>query len=194
MPSDKKSSSEKREEELIRACQRNERLAQSEFFRLYSGKFLGITMRFAGNQDTANDLLQESFIKIFKSIDKYSFSGSFEGWMRKIVIHTSIDFMKKHGKLRFDELDQEFDSEISDAADCLEKLNCEAIISEISRLPEGFRTILNLYAIEGYSYPEISAMLNIKEVTVRSQYMRAKQKLAIALQKKNIAYYVRKFV
>lgn len=191
MSFDPKKEKGKREEELIRACQRNERRAQSEFFRLYSGKFLGVAMRFAGNYETANDMVQEAFIKIFTNIQSYRFIGSFEGWMRKIVVRTAIDFMKKHGKLHFDEIQDEFDVETSTRSHFIDKMNCEAIIDEIAALPEGFRMVLNLYAIEGYSYPEISEMLNIKEVTVRSQYMRAKNKLADALEKKNIAYYVK---
>ncbi len=194
MPIEEKQRNNKHEEALIRACQRHERLAQSEFFRLYSGKFLGIAYRFAGDYDTANDLLQEGFIRIFNHISDYKFQGSFEGWMRRIIINTSINYIKQHGKIIFEEMDPERDTLFSEPAPALEQMNCEEIIEEINRLPNGFRTIINLYAIDGYSYSEIAEMLDIKEVTVRTQYLRAKQKLASALEKKNIIHYASKII
>jgi len=194
MPIEVKKRNDKHEEALIRACQRHDRLAQSEFFRLYSGKFLGIVYRFAGNYDTANDLLQEGFIRIFNHISDYKFQGSFEGWMRRIIINTSINYIKQHGRMTFEEIDAERDVFISEPALAIDKMDCEEIIEEINRLPNGFRTIMNLYAIEGYSYTEIAEMLEIKEVTVRTQYLRAKQKLAIALEKKKIIHYATKII
>ncbi len=194
MPIDEKKRNDKHEEALIRACQRNERRAQSEFFRLYSGKFLGIAYRFAGNYDTANDLLQEGFIRIFNHISEYRFQGSFEGWMRRIIINTSINYIKQHSRMVFEELDSDRDIMFSEPAPAIEKMDCEDIIEEINRLPSGFRTILNLYAIDGYSYSEIADMLDIKEVTVRTQYHRAKQKLAVALEKKSIKIYASKII
>jgi RNA polymerase sigma factor (sigma-70 family) len=191
---EKKNHNTKHEEALIRACQRHDRLAQSEFFRLYSRKFLGIAYRFAGNYDTANDLLQEGFIRIFNHIGEYRFQGSFEGWMRRIIVNTSINYIKQHNKMTFEEIDAERDTMFSEPAPVIEKLDCEEIIEAINGLPPGFRTIINLYAIDGYSYAEIAAMLEIKEVTVRTQYLRAKQKLTSALEKKNITYYASKIV
>ena len=183
-----------REEALIKACQRNERRAQSEFFHLYAGKFLGIAYRFAGDYDTANDLVQEGFIRIFRHISDYRFQGSFEGWMRRIMINTSINYIKQHGRMMFDEIDDERDLLFSEPSAVMERMNCEEIIEEVNRLPQGFRTIINLYAIEGFSYAEIADMLEIKEVTVRSQYLRAKQKLAKILAEKNIAHYATKII
>lgn len=184
----------KKEELLIKACQRHDRLAQSEFFRRYSGKFLGIAYRFAGDYDIANDLLQEGFIKIFNNIENYRFQGSFEGWMRKIIVTTSINYIKKHFRMRYDDVDVENIKELSEMPSSVEKMNCEAIIEEINKLPVGYRTIVNLYAIEGYSYTEIAALLEVKEVTVRTQYLRAKQKLAIVFGKKNIIRYDAKVI
>jgi len=182
------------ERELIKACQRNERKAQYEFYKLYSSKLMGIAYRFTADKDLANDLLQEAFIRIFTKINDYRFEGPVGAWMRRIDIHASIDFLKKYKKIEFDDIENAPSSKIIEQADQMEKLNCEDIIQEICLLPNGFRTILNLYAIEGYSYPEIAAMLDIKEVTVRSQYMRAKQKLAEALKEKQIIPYVSKSI
>lgn len=194
MPNDVKTAKNEREENLIRACQRNERRAQSEFYRLYSGKFLGIAYRFAGDYDVANDLLQEGFIRIFSHINEYKFKGSFEGWMRRIIITTSINYIRKHYQVNFEDITAGNYPEHHDLNGVIDKMNCEEIIEEINKLPHGFRTILNLYAIDGYSYTEIAAMLEVKEVTVRTQYLRAKQKLAAALGKKKIIEYATKIV
>lgn len=194
MTPEKEKAKRKREEELIRACQKNDRKAQYEFYNMYSEKFLGIVYRFAGDFDTANDLLQEGFIKIFRHIGDYRFNGSFEGWMKRIIIRTSIDYIKKHHRLYFEEINEERQQNIIEEAQTLEKMNCDAIINAISELPHIYRTILNLYAIEGYSYSEISEMLDIKEVTIRSQYMRAKQKLSVLLNDKHHITYAPKII
>ena len=179
-----------KEKNLIKACQDNDRKAQFEFYQLYSVKILGICYRFAGDQDTANDLLQEAFIRIFKYLHRYRFEGSLEGWLKKITIRTSIDFLKKHHSMAF--VDTETMNEPEVPSVLSEQYDTELIMNEIALLPTGFRTILNLYAIEGYSYTEIAEMLNIKEVSVRSQYMRAKQKLAASLKDKHHIYYATK--
>ena len=194
MPEQNKPVNTAKEVELIKACQRNDRKAQSEFYRLYSAKFLGIVYRFAGDFDTANDLLQEGFIKIFRHINDYRFDGSFEGWMKRIIIRTSIDYIKKHHKLYFEEINEDHQKDVKEEANTIEKMNCDAIINAITQLPKNYATVLNLYAIEGYSYSEISAMLEIKEVTVRSQYMRAKQKLAVILSEQHHIPYAAKIV
>ncbi len=188
MPFENKKGISKKETELIKACQRHETLAQSEFFRLYSAKFLGVAYRFAGDYDIANDLLQEGFIKIFNNIQNYQFKGSFEGWMRRIMVNTAINYLKKHYRMYNESVEISEIETLAQLPNILEEMNCEEIINEINLLPAGFRAIINLYAIEGYTYPEIAALLEIKEVTVRTQYLRAKQKLAIALDKKKITY------
>lgn len=184
----------KYETELILGCQRNERKAQFEFYQLYAPKLLGIAYRFAADRDLANDLLQEAFIRIFKNIEKYRFDGPIGAWNRRILIHTSIDFMNKYKRLKFDDIHEtQHLNELVESPMQLENLQCEDIIRHICLLPDGFRTVLNLYAIEGYSYAEISEMLGIKEVTVRTQYMRAKQKLSeVLINHSNI--YVKKSV
>jgi RNA polymerase sigma factor (sigma-70 family) len=190
----KKDKKQKELENLVKACQKNDRLAQSTFFKMYSGKFMGIAIRFSGNQDSANDIIQEAFIRIFTHINDYQFNGSFEGWMRKIVVRCAIDFLKKHNKLIMEDIHSDYSEAIAEHPSSIENMNCEAIVDEITHLPEGYRSILNLYAIEGYSYSEIADMLQIKEASVRSQYMRAKNKLALALHKKNIAHYAKKII
>ena len=180
------------EKNLINACKNNDRKAQFKFYQLYSAKLLGICYRFAGDYDTANDLLQEAFIRIFKHLHLYRFEGSFDGWLKKIAVRTSIDYLKKHKLNELSELDTS--TEPIAPPNISEQYDVDFIMNEIAKLPTGFRTILNLYAIEGYSYPEIAAMLDIKEVTVRSQYVRAKQKLADTLKNKYPIDYATKII
>lgn len=185
----------KYEIELIKGCQRNERKAQFEFYKLYSAKLLGIAYRFAADRDLANDLLQEAFIRIFKHIHNFRFDGPIAAWNRRILIHTSIDFMNKYNRIKFDDIDEHSNHfTLVEQPQQLDKFNCEDIVHEICQLPDGFRTVLNLYAIEGYSYTEISQMLGIKEVTVRSQYLRAKQRLLETLKNKQLLSYVSKTI
>jgi RNA polymerase sigma-70 factor (ECF subfamily) len=186
MSIDPKANQNTRELELIAGCQKNDRKAQFEFFKLYSVKFLGVVYRFAPDEDMANDLLQEGFIKIFTHIKDYKHQGSFEGWMRRIIINTSIDYIKKHHKMNFESIDNDHIPNLGVDAFPIEKMNTDEIVNAITQLAPGYRTILNLYAIEGYSYTEIAETLQVKESTVRSQYLRAKQKLAVLLRNNHI--------
>src|SRR5690606_31411221 len=112
--------------ELIKACLKDDRKAQYELYARYSGKFLGILYRYAPDSDTANDILQDAFIKIFRGLKKYKFTGSFEGWMRKIVVNTAIDYLNKNKAIRFENMDEiEFD--IPTESEVLDKMNCEEI-------------------------------------------------------------------
>lgn len=132
-------------------------------------------VRYAGNPDAAKDLLQDGFIKIFTRLDEYTAVGSFEGWMRKIFINCALE------KIRQDKVfslvaDVEVEKEDMTPS-VLEKLTSMELLQIIQQLPEGFRTIFNLFAIEGFSHKEIGEMLHITEGTSRSQYARARQRL-----------------
>lgn len=183
-----------REKSLIDGCIANNRKAQEELYALFSRKLFGVACRYAGDKDLANDLLQESFIRIFNKIGDYKGNGSFEGWMRRIVASVSINYLNKHYKNAFNDCPIDDNLETNHENEWIETLDTEIIMNEIMLLPEGFRAVINLYAIEGYSYAEIAQMLHIKEVTVRSQYLRAKQKLAEALAKHQIFSYAKKTI
>lgn len=162
--------------QLIEGCRKGERRAQKELYDAYSRKMMGVCLRYVNDRETARDLLQDGFVKIFTSMDSYTGSGSFEGWMRKIFVNCALEYLRKSDVLReatdldnTAELIQPDSSAISDMS---------AVNDESSEeLPVGFRTVFNMFAIEGYSHKEISEMLNITESTSRSQYTRAKQLL-----------------
>lgn len=165
------------EQQLIDGCKRGERGAQKELYEMYSRKMMGVCLRYVNERETARDLLQDGFVKVFTSMDSYSGAGSFEGWMRKIFVNCALEYLRRSDVLReatdldnTGELIQPDSSAISD-------LSAAELMQLIQELPAGFRTIFNMFAIEGYSHKEISEMLNITESTSRSQFTRAKQML-----------------
>ena len=162
---------------LIEGCKRGERKAQKRLYEKYAGKMMSVCMRYAGNRESAQDLLQEGFIKIFTAIDSYTGSGSFEGWIRRIIVNTALEFLRKTDILRgaIDADDPAVVSEPDYSA--VDKISADELMELIASLPTGFRTVFNMYAIEGYSHKEIGEALGIGESTSRSQYTRAKQLL-----------------
>jgi RNA polymerase sigma-70 factor (ECF subfamily) len=147
---------------------------------------LAVCFRYARNKDDAEDMLQESFIKIFTQINQYRGDGALEGWIRRVVVHTCINHLKKNKKFK-DSVDiihaQTLKSNVDDVPSVMQ---AKQIIDCIRLLPLGYRTVLNLYAIEGFSHKEISVVLEIEESTSRSQYTRAKVMLQNMLVKRRI--------
>ena len=167
------------EKQLIEGCRNGERLAQKELYETYSRKMMGVCLRYVSDRETARDLLQDGFVKVFTSMDSYSGLGSFEGWMRKIFVNCALEYLRKSDVLReAADLDNTVElihpdsSAISDLA-----VSAAELMKLVQELPAGFRTVFNLFAIEGYSHKEISEMMNITESTSRSQFTRAKQLL-----------------
>jgi len=166
------------EHNLIAGCKREEMWARRELYERYAGAMLSLCARYVGDRDTARDVLQDGFYKVFTKIGDYSGKGSFEGWMRRVFVTTALEQLRKK---HFLPISGEYEESIEDTGiSAFEKLSADDLHRCIAGLPDGFRTVFNLYAIEGYSHAEIAEMLNIKEVTSRSQFMRARQ----ILQKK----------
>ncbi len=164
-------------QELVHRCKRNERAAMAELFKILAPKLKGICYRYCGNAFDAEDLLQETFIIVFTKIGSFKEQGSFEGWTRRIAVNTCINWLKKNKLLhQMYELQPKHDAE-EDQEEDLAELNTQELVQHIAALPDGYRTILNLFAIEGYSHKEIGEQLGINESTSRSQYTRAKKAL-----------------
>ena len=162
------------ETQLINGCRKGDRLAQKELYERYSRKMMGVCLRYVNDRETARDLLQDGFVKVFTSMDSYSGIGSFEGWMRKIFVNCALEYLRKSDVLR-ESTDLDNTAElIQPDASAISNMSAAEVMQE---LPAGFRTVFNLFAIEGYSHKEISDMLNITESTSRSQFTRAKQML-----------------
>ncbi len=174
------------EEAIFQGCLKNQAIAQRELYNRYSPKMLAVCYRFAHNREDAEDMLQEGFIKVFSQIHTFQNKGAFEGWIRRIVVHTCINNLKKNK--RFNEsVDIAYASSIQIREESVPSIvQAKQVVECIRMLPMGYRTVLNLYAIEGYSHKEIAEMLDIEESTSRSQYTRAKQMLEDILIKKKI--------
>ncbi len=174
------------EEYIIAGCLHNDPAAQRELYNRFSPKMLSVCYRFAQSREDAEDMLQEGFIKVFTQIHTFQNKGAFEGWIRRIVVHTCINFLKKYKKFN-DSVDLDHAGFVHIKEESIPSImHAKQVIECIRLLPIGYRTVLNLYAIEGYSHREISTMLDIEESTSRSQYTRAKSMLENILVKKNI--------
>jgi RNA polymerase sigma-70 factor (ECF subfamily) len=164
------------EHDLIRACVRKERWAQQVLYEEFYSPLMAICLRYAKNEDQALDLLHESFIKIFRSINKYEPGTSLIAWMRRITVNTAIDHYRKNSRRRTEDIDLAFDLSTQDA-DAVSKCTEKEILAAIQRLTPAYRTVFNLYIIEGYSHKEVAKELNITESTSRSNLVKARAKL-----------------
>ncbi len=175
------------EDELIRGCLQEDATCQKEVFNRYASRMLGVCNRYARNSADAEDILQDAFIKVFNKIYQFKFEGSFEGWIRKIVVNTAL---KKYSLRRYEKEVSGY--EITDRDESPMEPSAYGHLTEkdllvlINNLPDGYRLIFNLYIIEGYQHDEIAAMLGIQAGTSRSQLVKARnmlQKQILQLQK-----------
>ena len=166
------------EAELIAECKKDNPKAQRLLYTMYASKMLGVCRRYANDPDVSQDLLQDGFIKVFEKIGTYKGEGAFAGWIRRIFVNTSLEYLRKSSLMNFSvNIDECINIKDEIQTSTLSKLNTEDLLACISRLPVGYRTVFNLYAIEGYSHSEIAEMLHIKESTSQSQMLRAKRLL-----------------
>ncbi len=174
------------EDAIFQGCLHNNAAAQKELYNKYSPKMLAVCYRFSHSREDAEDMLQEGFIKVFSQIHTFKNQGAFEGWIRRIIVHTCINHLKKNKKFN-DSVDITYAGGIEIHEDIIPSvIQAKQVVECIRLLPVGYRTVLNLYAIDGYSHKEIAGMLDIEESTSRSQYTRARQMLEEVLVKKKI--------
>ena len=180
------------EELMLTGCIRNNASAQEALYNRFSPRMLGVCYRFAKNREDAEDMLQEGFIKVFTQIHQYRNEGALEGWIRRIVVHTCINILKKNKKFA-DSVDIIHATSVHVKEEMIPSImQAKQVVECIRTLPLGYKTVLNLYAIEGYSHKEIASMLDIEESTSRSQYTRAKAMLEEILIRKKIIQKQRK--
>lgn len=159
----------------MRACLNQERDAQKEFYDRFSPFLRGICLRYASCGSEADDLLQETFIRAFKFLDQYDGRGELGAWLRRISIHACLENYRKNKRLRVHLAQFSLQQEQEEFLDhALHEMNLNDLLHKIQRLPLGFRTVFNLYAIEGYNHGEIAKALSISEGTSKSQYSRAR--------------------
>lgn len=174
------------DETLVKECVSGNARAQRLLFDRFSAKMLGVAMRYINDKERAEDVLQDAFIKVFKHLNRFKNDGSLEGWIRRIVVNTALDQLRKNKKRQSDiALDDSF-IEITTNNFTEERLQAESLMKIVQELPDGYRTVFNMFAIEGYSHKEIAKKLGITENTSKSQYSRAKSVLREILNKLNI--------
>jgi RNA polymerase sigma-70 factor (ECF subfamily) len=161
------------ESDLIEGCIRGDRKMQYELYERFSSKMYGVCLRYAANAEEAQDILQEGFIKVFKKISSYRGDGSFEGWIRRIFVNTAIEHFGKKAYLQ-PITEQEENTIEGKYISVLDKLAEKDIIKLIQQLSPGYRTVFNMYVVEGYTHKQIAEALNISEGTSKSQLSRAK--------------------
>lgn len=174
------------EEQMLTGSIKKNAVAQEALYNRFSPKMLGVCYRFAKNKEDAEDMLQEGFIKVFTQLHQYRNEGALEGWIRRIIVHTCINILKKNKKFS-ESVDIIYAHNIHVKEEMIPSImQAKQVVESIRLLPLGYRTVLNLYAIEGYSHREIANLLDIEESTSRSQYTRAKAILEDLLIKKKI--------
>ena len=167
-------------ERLIKQCANNDRKAQKEIYQLFSGKLFSICLKYSKNKQEAQDNFQDGFIVIFEKIGQFNFKGSFEGWLKRVMINTVLLKYRKKNVLNIvtEEIPDEVIVDVDD-----DEISLDFLLNLINELPDRYRMVFNLYALDGYSHTEISEMLLIAEGTSKSNLARArailKQKIEI---------------
>ena len=170
-------------EELIKRCKIGEPKAQELLYKQFANKMLGVCLRYATDKMEAEDMLQNGFIKIFQKIADFRGDGSFEGWVRRIMVHSSIEYYRKRHKMLQTINMQEAGFELPVNQTASANLDAKDLMALIQQLSPGYRMVFNLYAIEGYSHKEIAAMVGITEGASKSQLSRARGILKEQIEK-----------
>jgi len=163
---------------LVEACLRQDRKAQRSLYDRYAPRMMASCLRYCGNRADAEDCLLLGFEKVFRNLASYQGQGSLEGWVRRIMVREALQHLRK-SSLLFVQTEPEALASTTPAnwADAADELALEDVLAAVTKLPEGYRTVFNLAAIEGFSHDEIATMLGISEATSRSQLFRARQLL-----------------
>jgi len=175
------------EQGFISACVRREPWAQKLLYEEFYGPMMALCLRYANNNDDALDILHEGFIKVFRNISKYQPDTSLPAWIRRIMVNTAIDFYRKSIRRRTDDLESAFDLSTDDA-DAVSQCSEQQILEAIQQLSPVYRTVFNLYVIEGYSHKEVATLLSITESTSRSNLVKARMKLKDILTSRKFGY------
>ncbi len=164
------------DKQLIEGCIQGDKKCEKELFQRYAGKMLTVCRRYSRHHLEAEDILQDAFIKVFNKIGSFKFKGSFEGWIRRIVVNTALKNINRKS-FQNEQIGCEDYQDIQIEPSVFARLSEEKLLSLIDQLPPGYKHVFNLYAIEGFSHKEIAALLKIQEGTSRSQLVKARKML-----------------
>lgn len=180
------------ETEVIKGCLKNDRASQKALYEYYYSKMLGVCLRYSKSSDDAKDVLHEGFLKVFNGLKNFNNTGSFEGWVRRIMVNTSIDQLRKNKQnylivstVNVNDRSSNIAEEMSED-DLLSNIEKEDILKAVQELTPAYRTVFNLYVIEEYTHKEIAELLDISEGTSKSNLSKAKFNL-----KKNLMHLIK---
>jgi RNA polymerase sigma-70 factor (ECF subfamily) len=173
------------DEQLIEGCKRSEHKAFEALYKKYAMRMMAIAQRYCNTTFESEDVLQEAFIKVFQKINSFDSKGSFEGWLKRVVVNTAINHYHQTYKQKLQVEVEKADIHETILPDAVSKMSNEELLSVIKELPEGYRMVFNLYVIEGYTHKEIGEMLNISDGTSKSQLAKAKNMIKRLLIKYN---------
>ncbi len=162
------------DEQIVKGCIEKNAIAQKHLYEKFARKMMGVCLRYCDSTEEAEDVVQMAFISIFENIEAFKGTGSLEGWIRKIMVNTALTNIRKNKRLKQNVDLDSVEFMLPASGHIYESFAAKDLLRIIQTLPAGFRTVFNLYAIEGYSHKEIGEMLDISEGTSKSQYSRAK--------------------
>jgi len=170
--------------QLIRGCIKQDRKCQKMLYKAFYGFSMGICLRYTGSRDEAAEVMNQGFFKVFTHIESYDVTRPFKAWLGKIMMNVSIDFYRANLKMAYTE-DLDNAEHISDGELVDQNLHYNDLLAMVQRLPQAYRTVFNLFAVDGYSHEEIASMLNINVGTSKSNLHKARQKLKLMILKSN---------
>lgn len=173
------------DQELLAGCLKKNADAQRALFAKYGERMMGLCLRYAGSREEAQDYLQEGFIKVFDKLSQYTGSGSLGGWISTVMVNTALIQLRKKKREGYSEDIDEIYSLSTNDPDVLDKMSADELMQIVTAMPTGYRTVFNLFAIEGFSHKEIAASLEISESTSKTQFHKAKAFLKKQIEKLN---------
>lgn len=171
------------EKKLVELCLKKDSSALDQLYNSYSSKMYGVCLRYAKNRDDAQDLLHDGFIKVYTGLNEYKFEGSLEGWIRRIMVNTAINFYKRKSGHYFSEIDGNEEVFNGYEENIIEQISAAELLGYINEMPDGYRMVFNMYVIEGYQHNEIAEILGISDGTSKSQLMKARKYLMKKVKK-----------
>lgn len=165
------------DQQTIISCIKGDAAAQTLLYNTFAPKMYAISLRYAPSAEMAQDILQEGFIKVFSKLDSYSGKGELGGWIRRVIINTALEHLRKYQNPKYQFSDIELYHDLSDSEDILDHMSLQEVLDAIQLLPTNYRLVLNLYAIDGYTHQEISVLLNISVGNSKQRLLRARNML-----------------
>jgi len=176
------------EEQIVKGCLRGESNAQKALFELYSGRMMSLCRRYAKSTEEAEDIFQEGFIKVYEKLNQFSGTGSLGGWIRMVIVNTALIHIRRNKHQQNEDPIDEARSLDSGEMDALSKMSLDELERLIDSMPTGYKTVFNLFAVEGFAHKEIAEMLGISESTSKTQFLKAKVFLKRLINEKELKH------